>query len=397
MAKVRDIMQKNVITIESVKKAHDAAIILKEKEISFLVVVKEGKPIGIVSERDIVRKIVADNNDAQTTQLEIIMSKNFKWVEPNASIESAVQKMLNNSIRRLVVLENENLAGVITQTDLTEFLRSKILINATVENIETVTLKKVKDPSMDPDSKLKDAESKDRSKCELFIVEWDSAWGWIEEMRNSQFEAVYKLKWKPLSAQTNTADEIFKNKELKNLITEVRRITEKEVTSNWLEKITSIKTEMEVIIEEMFLVASRFWDWIREETGNWYPTVLDINIFVTPLYGEDLKENYENLIRNEEKIKKEGEEIFDKWIEINSPFVKELEKIVEENNLKDFVDKEIFEEFEEIKGNYENVEEWKKQEMKLFLYFLEEEKDYREERANASSWPGADFSKGYRH
>ena len=137
MAKVRDIMQKNVITIESVKKAHDAAIILKKKEISFLVVVKEGKPIGIVSERDIVRKIVADNNDAQTTQLEIIMSKNFKWVEPNASIESAVQKMLNNSIRRLVVLENENLAGVITQTDLTEFLRSKILINATVENIET--------------------------------------------------------------------------------------------------------------------------------------------------------------------------------------------------------------------------------------------------------------------
>ena len=137
MAKVIDIMQKNVITIENVKKAHDAAIILKEREISFLVVVKEGKPIGIVSERDIVRKIVADNNYAQTTQLETIMSKNFKWVEPNASIESAVQKMLNNNIRRLVVLENENLVGVITQTDLTEFLRSKILINATVENIET--------------------------------------------------------------------------------------------------------------------------------------------------------------------------------------------------------------------------------------------------------------------
>ena len=136
MAKVRDIMQKNVITIENVKKAHDAAIILKEREISFLVVVKEGKPIGIVSERDIVRKIVADNNDAQTTQLETIMSKNFKWVEPNASIESAVQKMLNNNIRRLVVLENENLAVVITQTDLTEYLLSKILINATVKNIE---------------------------------------------------------------------------------------------------------------------------------------------------------------------------------------------------------------------------------------------------------------------
>ena len=137
MAKVRDIMQKNVITIESEKKSLDAAIILKEKEISFLVVVNESKPVGIVSERDIIRKIVADNKDAAVTSLEAIMSKKFKWVEPNSSIESAVQKMLNNNIRRLVVLENEKLAGVITQTDLTEFLRSKILINATIENIES--------------------------------------------------------------------------------------------------------------------------------------------------------------------------------------------------------------------------------------------------------------------
>ena len=137
MAKVRDIMQKNVITIESEKKSLDAAIMLKEKEISFLVVVNESKPVGIVSERDIIRKIVADNKDAAVTSLEAIMSKKFKWVEPNSSIESAVQKMLNNNIRRLVVLENEKLAGVITQTDLTEFLRSRILINATIENIES--------------------------------------------------------------------------------------------------------------------------------------------------------------------------------------------------------------------------------------------------------------------
>jgi CBS domain-containing protein len=137
MAKVRDIMQKNVITIESEKKSLDAAIMLKEKEISFLVVVNESKPVGIVSERDIIRKIVADNKDAVVTPLEAIMSKKFKWVEPNSSIESAVQKMLNSNIRRLVVLENEKLVGVITQTDLTEFLRSKILINATIENIES--------------------------------------------------------------------------------------------------------------------------------------------------------------------------------------------------------------------------------------------------------------------
>ena len=136
MSQVRDIMQKKVITIELQKTVQDAAVILKEKHISFLVVVKDSKPVGVISERDIVRKIVAESVDSKSTQLEVIMSKNFKWVEPNASIESAVQKMLNNNIRRLVVLEDENLAGVITQTDLTEFLRSKILINATVENRE---------------------------------------------------------------------------------------------------------------------------------------------------------------------------------------------------------------------------------------------------------------------
>ena len=136
MSKARDIMQKNVITIELKKTAQYASTILKDRDISFLVVVKESKPVGIISERDIVRKIVAENKQASEIQLESIISKKFKWVEQNASIESAVQKMLNNNIRRLVVLENEKLVGVITQTDLTEFLRSKILINSTIENIE---------------------------------------------------------------------------------------------------------------------------------------------------------------------------------------------------------------------------------------------------------------------
>jgi len=137
MTQVRDIMQKNVITIDHDKSALEASTILKEKEISFLVIIKDGKPSGIVSERDIVRKIAAKDLTASSVQLEEIMSKKFKWVEPETEIEFAVQKMLNNNIRRLIVLENENLVGVITQTNLAEFLRSKLLINGTIENIES--------------------------------------------------------------------------------------------------------------------------------------------------------------------------------------------------------------------------------------------------------------------
>ena len=135
MTQVRDIMEKNVITIDYTKNALDASLILKEKEISFLVILKEGKPEGIISERDIVRNIGAGDVKSSQIQIEEIMSKNFKWVEPEAEVEDVVQKMLNNNIRCLIVLENEKLVGVITQTNLSEVLRSKLLITATVDNI----------------------------------------------------------------------------------------------------------------------------------------------------------------------------------------------------------------------------------------------------------------------
>lgn len=136
MGQVRDIMEKNVITINHDKTARDAALMLKEKQISFLVIMNENAPIGLVTERDIVRKIAAEDKQASTVPLKDIMSKKFRWVEPSTDIDAAVQKMVNNNIRRLIVLENEKLAGVVTQTDLTSFLRSKLLINGVIEKLE---------------------------------------------------------------------------------------------------------------------------------------------------------------------------------------------------------------------------------------------------------------------
>ena len=138
MAHVRDIMQKNVITIKHDKTVHDAAVTLKEKEISFLVIIDDERPIGVVSERDIVQKVVTQDQKASSIKIEDIMSKKFRWVTPDTPIEDAVQKMLNNNIRRLIILDNdEKLAGVITQTNLAEFLRSKLLINGMLENIDS--------------------------------------------------------------------------------------------------------------------------------------------------------------------------------------------------------------------------------------------------------------------
>ena len=137
MGQVRDIMQKNVITIEHDKSALDAAKLITEKDISFLVILKDGKPTGVVTERDFVRKIDSEDKQASSIPLSEIMSYKFRWVEPGTEIEDAVQKMVNNNIRRLLVLEDEKLVGVITQTDLASFLRSKLLIEGTVKNIDT--------------------------------------------------------------------------------------------------------------------------------------------------------------------------------------------------------------------------------------------------------------------
>lgn len=135
MGQIRDIMEKNVITIDYEKTVFDVACLMKENKISFLVVLKNNEPIGIITERDLVRKIVAKDKVASKVPLSEIMSYKFRSVTPSTEIEDAVQKMLNHKIRRLLVVEEGKLVGVITQTDLTSFLRSKLLIEGTVENL----------------------------------------------------------------------------------------------------------------------------------------------------------------------------------------------------------------------------------------------------------------------
>ena len=137
MGQIRDIMEKNVVTIEYDKSAINAAEIISEKNISFLVIMKEGLPIGVLSESDFVRKLNTTNKKSSDVQIEEIMSYKFRWVEPTTQIEDAVQKMLNNNIRRLLVLENNKLVGVITQTDLIEFLRERLLVDGTIKSIES--------------------------------------------------------------------------------------------------------------------------------------------------------------------------------------------------------------------------------------------------------------------
>ena len=130
------VLKGNYSSVTKIRSAKMLKFTIKEKDISFLVIVKDGNPVGVLSERDIVRRLAAEDKQASKVRVYEIMSPKFRWVEPTTEIEDAVQKMLNNNIRRLIVLDNGKLVGVITQTDLTGFLRSKLLIDETMEKIE---------------------------------------------------------------------------------------------------------------------------------------------------------------------------------------------------------------------------------------------------------------------
>ena len=135
MGQIRDIMEKNVITIENDKTAQEAAEIIAQKDISFLVVINDGIPQGVLSESDFVRKVAAEDKKSSDIKVSDIMSYKFRSVDPTTTIEDAVQKMLNKNIRRLLVIDNEKLVGVITQTDLASYLRDQLLVDGTIKSI----------------------------------------------------------------------------------------------------------------------------------------------------------------------------------------------------------------------------------------------------------------------
>jgi len=136
MGQIRDVMEKKIVTIEKDQTIFQAAQLMKENDISFLVIIENDKPIGVLSERDFVQKFCTSNKKPDEIKISEIMSYKFRWVEPNTEIEAAVQKMLNNNIRRLLILDDKKLVGVITQTDLVSYLRDKLLVDETVNNIQ---------------------------------------------------------------------------------------------------------------------------------------------------------------------------------------------------------------------------------------------------------------------
>jgi len=111
-------MRSPVITVNSEASVKEAAEIMARKRIGCIIVTERDTPVGIVTERDILEKVVAPGLDSATTTMREIMSHPLITVRPDESIIKAARIMKRDNVRRLVVLEDEKLVGVVTERDL---------------------------------------------------------------------------------------------------------------------------------------------------------------------------------------------------------------------------------------------------------------------------------------
>ena len=100
----------------------DNALTVAEKmytnNIGAVIVMRRGSPAGIITERDIVKKIVIDRKNLAKTTAEEVMSTPLVWIESDETVADALELMRENNVRRLAVIRNGRLVGLVTERRL---------------------------------------------------------------------------------------------------------------------------------------------------------------------------------------------------------------------------------------------------------------------------------------
>jgi CBS domain-containing protein len=145
--KVEDVMVEDVITIEADATVKKAVDIMNKNEIGCLIVVKREKAIGIVTERDMLNRVLAMGRDPEHTRISQIMSAPLVVADPKMDLEEAARLMFKMKVKKLPVVTDGELIGLITLTDLARFQPQiiKILKKAHAVNQAPKRMQKVVD------------------------------------------------------------------------------------------------------------------------------------------------------------------------------------------------------------------------------------------------------------
>jgi CBS domain-containing protein len=119
--KVEDVMVKEVIKINEDVSTKEAAELMNKYEIGCLIAVGKGKVSGILTERDLLKRVVAEAKDASKLRVRDVMTSPLVVAEPKMDLGEAVRLMFRMKIKKLPVVEDKRLVGLVSLTDIARF------------------------------------------------------------------------------------------------------------------------------------------------------------------------------------------------------------------------------------------------------------------------------------
>ena len=119
---VQEIMTRRIETINSHEPVIEACRKYKEQKLGSLIVMEEDTLVGIITERDVIEKIILEEKNPRQIPVRDIMTANVKTVNSLQTVEEAVEIMKKNKIKKLPVIYNHIIVGIITENDITHAL-----------------------------------------------------------------------------------------------------------------------------------------------------------------------------------------------------------------------------------------------------------------------------------
>jgi CBS domain-containing protein len=118
MEQVRNVMTQNPTSCDPTTTAVEAAKVMASEDVGSVPVVKAGRLVGIVTDRDVVVRVLAEGRDPNSTTIGEIASSDLETVSPDDDLDTALRKMASSKVRRLPVVEGDLLVGIVAQADV---------------------------------------------------------------------------------------------------------------------------------------------------------------------------------------------------------------------------------------------------------------------------------------
>lgn len=126
--KIEDVMIESVVTVDVDSSVMKAVKIMNEHEIGCLVVTRRGRAVGIITERDLLVRVIGKSRSPGKTKVREIMTKPLIAGQPEMDLEDATRLMFQKKIKKLPVVDHGRLLGLITLTDVARFQPQMIRI-----------------------------------------------------------------------------------------------------------------------------------------------------------------------------------------------------------------------------------------------------------------------------